>query len=151
MSNAYCTPSQLFALYDERTLGMLSNDDNTRAANTSRVQTILDIQASELESHLAGRYALPLAIVPAVLTKWVAAKAASQLFGRRSDKPKGVTLDEQWADNWIKQLKDGDVSLPSVDTDAVPRLVDSDFTDGRSRFDRVFGYTPSPTGPSRGI
>src|SRR5438132_3619216 len=131
-NNPYCTVAQFFALYDERTMGMLSNDNNTREANATRVQTILDIQGSELESHLAGRYGLPLTSVPGVLTKWVAAKAASQLFSRRSDKPRGVTLDEQWADRWIEQLKAGDVSLPSIDTDAVPKLVDSDFTDGRS-------------------
>lgn len=151
MSNVYCTVDQLLDLYDRRTMRELSSDEGNRDGNTARIQTILDVQASELESHLSGRYPLPLPSVPAVLTKWVAATTAARLFARRNDKPKQLANDEEWAGKWIEDLRNRRVSLAGIERLNGPALSSSDYTDGRSRFDRVLGGRPSPTGPSRGL
>jgi phage gp36-like protein len=149
MSNAYATIDQLFALYDRRTMLQLSGDDNQHEGQTSNVQTILDMEASELESSL-GAWTLPLASVPLVLTKWVCCRAAWRLFARRSDVPAGIKADKEWSDKFIVDLRQGRVTLNNLPRAVQPTLQDSDFMDGRSRFDYVLGQYPSDTGPSKG-
>jgi phage gp36-like protein len=151
MSNPYCTPAQFFALYDRRSMLQLSSDDSDRDGDLVKVQTILDVQASELESYLSGRWSLPLVTVPAVLTKWVAVTAAVRMYARRTDAPSSLNDDKKWSADWIEQLQRGVVVLPGVDRGVAPTLTSSDFTDGRSRWDRVLGGLPSATGPSKGI
>lgn len=151
MANPYCTPDQLLAMYDRRVMLQLSGDDNNREGQPQNIQTLLDMQASELESYLSGMYALPLASVPLVLSKWVAATTAGRLYGRRTDIPKQVEADLAWADAWVKGLQEGRIAIPNIARATQPALQDSDFVDGRSRFDYVFGGLPSPTGPSKGM
>lgn len=150
MSNAYCTPAQFFALYDRRSMLELSSDDNDRDGVLATVQTVLDVQASELESYLSGRWSLPLASVPAVLTKWVAVTSAVRMYARRTDAPSSLNDDKKWAADWIEQLQRGVAVLPGIDRDVSPGLASSEFTDGRSRWDRVLGSYPSATGTSKG-
>lgn len=152
MANSFCTLAQLYAVYDYRTLSQLSNDNNQREAVETRIQTIMDMQASELESMLAGRFALPLSVVPLVLTKWVAVTTAARMFARRADAPKGFDRDLKWADDFMKNLMDGQFQLNGVDRAKGPALHYSEYTDGRSRFDQVanFDRPPSDTSTSRG-
>jgi phage gp36-like protein len=150
MANPYCNPTQ-FALYlDARVGGQLSRDDGNRLANAATQQELLDAAAGELESYLTGRYALPLATIPPVLRRWVAALAIRMLYGRRSNLPGGVKSDVDQFDRWATMLIEGKVGLPGIDPQYQPALDSSDATDGRSRFDWVFGFGPSKTGPSRG-
>jgi len=151
-ANPYCSVQQLGMLYDIRSVSQLSNDKNSRQANQPNIQFILDVQAGELESVLYGRYDLPsvwaLNPIPFILTKYVAATAAGRLWGRRSDKPKAISADEQWAEDWLKGIMNGSMSIPFLEREAQPVLQDSDFINGVSRFDWVYGQAPSPTGPS---
>jgi phage gp36-like protein len=140
MSNAYCTSAQFFTFYDIRLFSQLSNDSNSRNANQTTIQFLLDVQASELESYLAGRFALPLPSVPMVLTKWVAASTADRLFARRSDQPEKVKADAEWADKWIKELVSTRVSLPNIERAVGPELGASNFADGRSQFDNIKNF-----------
>ncbi len=111
---AYCSIAQLGSFVDTRTLTQLSGDDNSVTANNANLQTLLDAAASELDSHLAGRIAMPLASVPPMLTRWVAIKTIDRLYGRRVDRPKSLAADLQWCDDWIADFEAGRISLPGV-------------------------------------
>lgn len=150
MSNAYATTAQFYILYDVRTVAQLSNDANSSEAVATTIQTLLDMQASELESSLYGFVGLPLTVtpIPLVLTKWVCATTARRLFGRRNDLPKQVQADSDWAEHWIELFRKNLIQIPFVSRQEVPALQDSDFVDGRSRFDGMMGGCPSPTGPT---
>jgi len=150
MANNYATPAQLFANYDQRTCLQLSGDQNTSQGNPTNIQFLLDMCASILDSALTGRYNLPLSTpVPLVLTWYVVTKTAARLYGRRSDLPKQIVADNQAADDWMKALiETGSVQLPGIPPAATPRLQDSNFPQGSSEFDGVFGTPVSPFGPT---
>lgn len=263
--NPYCSVAQLFALYDSRTLLQLSGDQNSAAGQPANIQTLLDLEAGELNTYLNGRFSLPIPLltVPAVgmasfvsvpadnttttigdgknvavftylnggtalgqintatgntsdiaailaaavnvagisvqaqarlfsvalvntvvpganppsgyagnvpiittspavqvsgmmngstkapdpLTKLVAVPTAARLFARRNDRPKQISDDMKWRDDWLKLLLLGAVSIPGVPFAAQPRLEDSNFPQGSSFFDYVYGTFPSPTSP----
>ena len=48
MSNPYCTPEQFVLYYDRRLAGELSNDDNSRAADLTALQALLDAYAAKM-------------------------------------------------------------------------------------------------------
>ena len=122
MANPYCSVAQLQVLYDMRVIGMLSNDANQSALNTSNIQLLLDMQASELESSIDGRWSLAAvqANPPMVLTKWVGATTMQRLYARRNDEPKEVAADAAWAKEWIELLREGKVDLPSLSRGTQP-------------------------------
>src|ERR1700735_720368 len=102
MANIYCTTSQLFDMFDMRSMSQLSSDTDSVSALTTRIQNLLDIQAGVLESYLSGRVALPLTPpVSGVLTKWVGVTTAGRMYARRADKPKEIEADEEWAKQWL--------------------------------------------------
>lgn len=136
MANAYCTIDQLGSVLDARVLGELGNDDGSATANAAKVQELLDMAASELESYLNGRWPLPLTAVPKVLTRWVAVKTVELLYGNRTDLPQAVKDQIEWSDKWIDLLMKGLVSLPSQTRQGAV-LQQSDRRDGSSRFDSL--------------
>lgn len=153
MANPYCTFVQLLAIYDRRQLSALSNDDNARQANEDHLQSLLDMSASELDSTISGRWPLPLPNpIPAILTKWVAIRACDMLYARRNDAPKGLAAEKTWADTWIEQLRNGQVSLPNIARSTLPVLQSSNFKDGQSQFDNLplFDLPATPTSTSKG-
>lgn len=111
MANAYCTLAQLEWLVDTRATAQISNDSNSNQANQSNLQALLDIAASDLVTVLTGRVALPLTSVPPILTRWVGAKAAELIYGRRGDLPKQVKTAVEWADQWAKDFIAGKVTI----------------------------------------
>ncbi len=165
--NPYCDYATFFDLYDIRQMGMLSRDDNLRSPLQVRVQKLLDMQASRLDSYLAGRWSLPLGgttrwdvangTMPGAFTIWVASHTAERSYLRRSDLPQAVKDDLKESDEWLKDLLMGvatiaDTTGAPLDRSTIATLDSSDFTDGRSRFDNRRDLFPpaSPTGPSRG-
>jgi phage gp36-like protein len=150
MANAYANLAQFDLYADVRTTGMLSNDSKGRSPNDAVRQQALDMQASELESYLDGRYALPLATVPMVLTKWVLATAYKVLYGRRGQAPPQIKADVEWAEAWTEKLVEGKVNVPGLSRQTDAALDSSDYVDGRSRFDHLFGIGPTSTSTSRG-
>ena len=138
MSNSYCEIDQFYMLYDQRVLEELSNDDDERALQATNVQFLLDTAASELESQLQGKYALPVVDTngetPYVLIRWVAVKAMQMLFGRRNSRPKAMEQDVAWADDWIERVNSRIISIPLTARSAVPALTHSESKTGASRF-----------------
>ncbi|SUT89811.1 Mu-like prophage protein gp36 [[Actinobacillus] rossii] len=64
----YASRDSFIKRYEERTLQLLaSNKDGT--LNTEKVDEALEDSSHTIDSYLAGRYALPLAVVPAVLER----------------------------------------------------------------------------------
>jgi len=114
MSNSYCTIASLANYCDERTSGMLSNDDGKRDPQVSRLNALLDASASELESHLATRATLPLATIPKVLEMWVARRAVVEFYGRRADKPKVADDWRKWCDDFITGWDSGAITLVGI-------------------------------------
>ena len=139
-------------LADVREMLELSGDANSSSGVPGNIDFILDMNASELDSYLSGRYTLPLADpAPAICAKFVAARTKASLFGRRSTLPPNLKAELEWADKWIEGLMDGRFGLPGVARANGPAVAASDRPDGSSQFDRVFGQCPSPTGPSGGL
>lgn len=148
MSNPYINQQDFLSLADVRDMLQLSGDANSSAGVPGNIDFILDMNASELDSYLSGRYVLPLTDPPAICAKFVATRTKVALFGRRSTLPPGLKAEMEWADKWIEGIMDGRFSLPGIARANGPAVAASDSMDGTSRFDRVFGQYPSPTGPS---
>lgn len=257
--NPYITTAQFQAMYDIRVTATLSNDQNSNSVAIATVQFMLDMQASELDSFLNGRFTLPitppqipasgiiaLTAIPAdnstitisdgfisvtftflsggvatnqvntasgntatiagifatvigksglniaagengnavslvnklpgvagnvamtttsaaltisgmaggeyqmplILTKWVGVTAAARMYARRNDRPKGIDADVAAAMQWRADIIAGIIGIPGVPFANVPILQDSNFPQGQSEFDYVFGSAPSPTGTS---
>lgn len=125
MANNYCTVDQVMQMFDLRTILQLSSDANQRAGELQVVQAMLDMQASELDGVLQGRYgSVPLSgTIPLVITKWVGVTAMRRFFARRNDEPKQVSSDAIWADEWIKALMENRIGLPGVSRTAIPQNV----------------------------
>lgn len=152
MSNTYCTLSQLNSLHDARVVAQLSNDANSTTATDSVVQLLLDIEASNLDTVLAGRVSpVPMTSPPALFTKFVAAWTMKALYLRRGDLPDTIKAQCQEADDWVAAFIKGMVGIPNQ-TRAQPELTSSGSTDGSSRFDNIPGFSPPPrtTGTSKG-
>lgn len=117
MANAYCTVDQLCALYDLRVIGMLSNDSDSRTVVSPTVQLLLDMQASELDSYLDGRYDLTTvhATPPAVCMKFVGGSTMGRLYARRNDMPDEVKADVEWAADWVERVRKHEIKLPGID------------------------------------
>lgn len=137
MSNVYCTTAQFFDRYDQRTASQLTNDRGDGTVLLPRLQNLLDSNGSMLESVLQGRYSLPLTVIPALLTNYVADKTMIQLYGRRQDMPSALSkMDTRW-DAWMDALIEGKVGLPGVSlANGTLALVAAE-NSGQTQFDRL--------------
>jgi phage gp36-like protein len=140
MANPYCTFAQLAQIYDPRLINELTDDSGL--ATITPVQTTaqlwLDIAASELESLLAARWALPLlGPIPLILTKLVAIMAVKSAFAHRTEIPDGVARDIEWCDKFLEDLRLGTRSIPGIDRNNSPSLLATPSTSGKSRFDNM--------------
>jgi phage gp36-like protein len=151
MANPFASITQFLMLYDARTTGELSNDNNSRQLNQTNLQFILDLQASELDATLNNRYDLTsihqLNPMPLILTKYVLASSAARVWARRTDLPKQTQTDISWADGWLDRLRRGADTIPGIDPQSQPILQASNSKTGCSEFDYVYGTAPSPTSP----
>ncbi|MCB1397262.1 MAG: DUF1320 domain-containing protein [Rhodobacteraceae bacterium] len=66
---ASATQSDIVTLYGDDAL-VVADRDRDGLAETAAVSRALDLASAEIDTHLAARYALPLAKVPAMLTAW---------------------------------------------------------------------------------
>ena len=139
MDNPYCNTTQFAQLYDSRVINELSDDTGSATVTPSAttIQFWLDVAASELESLLANRWALPLASVPLILTKLVGIMAIKTGYGHRTDLPKGLTADLEWCEDFLEGLRTGTRSLAGIDRNGVPRLEATASKSGKSRFDNL--------------
>ena len=118
MSNDYCTIAQLKIFYDPRIIDQIMDDTHQSEENTTDLNTLLDAEASVLESYLDGRYSCPPTDgdgnTPMVLTKWVAVKMMGRIFSRRQGAPDGLANDVEWADGFLQDIIKGVANLKSI-------------------------------------
>lgn len=116
--NTYIQPAQFLQRYDLRAMLQLSGDQAARQGNLVNLQEVLNDQAGELESGLDGRYSIPLVRyalpMPRILTRWVGVTARGALYGRRTDKPRAVDTDAQWAEKWMNGIIGGKINIPGI-------------------------------------
>ena len=117
----------------------LADRDGDGVADAELVERALADAAAEIDSYLAGRYALPLPAVPAVLVRLACDMAVYRIT---CDYGAGLTEERRQryedAVSWLKRAASGDVALglppqqEPAQTTTVPGLVS-----GRPRaFDR---------------
>ena len=157
MSNAYISIAQFESYFDSRQISQLSGDSNSRVAVESVIQDLLDAAASEVDSALTGRFALPVldstGNAPLVIRRAVAMIAVYNHYLRRGSVPDGIRAEVENIRAWLQKVIDREVGIPGVGRSNMPRLVASEYTDGRSRFDsgaRDFDRGPSSTSTSGG-
>jgi phage gp36-like protein len=149
MANNYAQLNDFYIRYDTRTMAQLSNDNASTAIASTTVQALLDSQASYLESHLNGRYPVPVPTpVPALLTDFVCDMTALRLYGRRVNRPKYFDEMQRFWYDWLRDIRSGIVSLPGLDGGQAPTLYYSDYTNGQSRFDVIPNFDGIPTNQS---
>jgi phage gp36-like protein len=80
---SYCTIDDLKKLIPEDMLIQLTDDENTGAVATNRVEEAIGQADAEIDSYLAGEYAVPLNPVPEIARKCSVDMAAYNLYSRR--------------------------------------------------------------------
>lgn len=148
MANPYITTTQFFAFMDQRVALNLSGDQNSSNGVPPNIQTLLDSRAAYIDTVFANRVVLPLTVVSPFLTQLIANLVQGDLYMRRTDVPDAVARAFDAAEKWLKDFLTGAVSLPNVPPASQPTLQVSDFINGQSRFDYIYGLAPSPTGPA---
>lgn len=108
----------------------LADRDGDGVADAELVERALADAAAEIDSYLAGRYALPLPTAPAVLVRLACDMAVYRIT---CDYGQGLTeeIRQRYEDavSWLKRAASGDVSLglppqqQPAQTAAVPGLV----------------------------
>lgn len=156
MSNSYCTIAQMINLADVRTLNAICSDTGVQGnvsdssdAAAIKLQQCLDIAASEVDSYLYGRVAIPPVPVPPLLIRLVVAKTWELLYGRRNDMPEKLKAEADWASDWLDKFRLRKVSIPSVAFAQTPVLSRSLTLDGTSQFDDLpfFNNVPEQDNP----
>lgn len=151
MANDYCDITGLKLRYDNRTIAMLSNDDDSDAQVNARIQENLDDAASELDAILQERFPIsgqaPTWVRPKVLTRWVAAVAMGHMFAVREDEPPKVSKEREWADKWAQMLINGEINLPGTPRGNAPELIASRSFKGCSIVNSalLLGFPPTNT------
>ena len=143
MANAYCTIAQMLNYFDVRVINGLCSDagvqgDVETASDSAalRLQEMLDAAASEVESYLYGRIALPItATIPILLRRLVVGKTAEMIYMRRADSPEAFKGMADWANDWLDKFRLRKVTLPSIDFSEKPVLSRSLHLDNDSEFD----------------
>jgi hypothetical protein len=133
MANSYCTLDQLNAFIDRRVLTPVANDGDGINQSETRQQLILDLQASWMESNLAGWYAFPIVdsttgAAPLVCTRYVALTALVPLLGRRLAEFPALAHMVAGAEKWLESVGKYQAGIPNVTrlATAHPALVSSD-------------------------
>jgi len=112
-------------------LTVIADRDQDGVADADLVARALSDADAEIDSYLSGRYALPLATVPAVLVR-VACDVA--VYRITAEYGAGLTDERRQryedAVGWLKRVASGDVSLglppqeePASSSPAVPGLI----------------------------
>ncbi|HYH17575.1 MAG TPA: DUF1320 domain-containing protein [Azospirillum sp.] len=108
---AYTDKAALVARYGTKKLVDLT--DREQPYTETIVDAVLDqaiaSAAAVIDAHLAGRYALPLASVPAVVAQIAGTLSIAGLY--IDDAPAKVTADYQQAMKMLRDIRDGSLAL----------------------------------------
>jgi len=118
---AYTNTAGMTARFGEALLKLVADRDNDGTIDEAVVaQAIADADAL-VDLHCRGRYAVPLAPVPAEIERAVCDLAHRFLYGNSADVPDPVVSADKVARDLLKSIADGKVQL-----DAAPAPAASD-------------------------
>jgi phage gp36-like protein len=111
MPNAYATPDDMVLMYGEPHMRALTDIDAVAAQAVvyERLQQALVTATGEAEGYLVGRYALPLATVPAAVRTHVMCLARYHLMGSQPDDK--ALADRKVALDFFKSVASGALAL----------------------------------------
>jgi len=112
----YCAQADLTERLSSDGLLQLTDDENTGAVNTDRVNRAIASAQEEIDGYLRGRYTLPLSPVPALIQRLAVDIAVYRLHRRRNLLLKLEGLEELYraAVSTLGKLQSGDMLLESA-------------------------------------
>jgi len=106
----YCTLNDLKEKVPEATLIDLTDDENTGAVVTSRIDRAIADADAEIDGYCAGRYSVPLNPVPAIILKFSVDIAIYNLMQRKESTESWDTAYKN-AIRFLKDVAKGSASL----------------------------------------
>lgn len=132
----YATVETMTARFGQGEVIALSDRDKTGEANAAVLADALDDASSEIDTYLAGRYALPLDPAPKMLAGLCCDIARYRLCGGETVMTDEIRQRYKDATNFLKLVASGDVTLGVTAAGAVTQPDNSiQFVPGT----RVFG------------
>ena len=108
---AYAVYADALAQFGPRELIALSDRDMTGAADQVLIDAALERASAEIDSYLAGRYALPLAVVPSVLPTFCCDIMRYRLTGAHCVCTEEIRDRFTDARRWLERVAAGQVGL----------------------------------------
>jgi phage gp36-like protein len=137
----YATPDDLLSRYPQRLLAQLT-DEAGQAYQPEVARRALADAAAEINGYLVGRYALPLASTPVVLTRLSCDIALYRLMGLR---PAGDIEDARRryedAVRVLERIGDGRINLGVAAPAEPPPATDGGPRGAKTDADRLFSPT----------
>ncbi|MEQ8396425.1 DUF1320 domain-containing protein [Thalassobaculum sp.] len=118
----YVTKTDMIARYGEDQLIQLTDRTGAGTIDDAVLAAAIADADAEIDAHLQGRYRLPLAEVPKVLTRAAATIAYAELH--TLEMPERVASTLTWARKLLARISRGEVQLGDADGDgAAPAVV----------------------------
>jgi phage gp36-like protein len=133
----YATLDDLLAAFGEDELLAITDRGNTGAVDAALAGAALSRAASEADSYLARRYAVPVADpVPPVLTAAVCDIARYRLTGGPASETDPILERYRQAVQWLTRIAAGAADLPGLTLPDGGSVAGVAFSTGRRVFDR---------------
>ncbi|HAE47586.1 gp436 family protein [Tistrella sp.] len=111
----YATLDDLVLAAGQEEINQIADRDGSGAPDPEAVEAALTRADSIINGYVAGRYALPLAEVPALVRTWAVAIARYSLHRYDLDKESRPRVDYEDAMRDLRDLAAGKVTLPIAD------------------------------------
>lgn len=114
----YATPEELITLFGEREIALLSTHADCEELDRERLERAIEYAQSEVDSYLAGRYAVPLAApVPSVVMMVIGDIVRYRLTSGDVTEKDPITERYRLAIKWLQNVANGLVDLPCAGLD----------------------------------
>lgn len=105
----YATPQDMIDRFEEREMIQLTDRHDTGSIDSTVLAKALADADAEIDGHLMGRYTLPLASVPIVLTRYACDIARYFLYDNHATEQVSKRYDD--ARRFLVAIGKGDISL----------------------------------------
>jgi|SRR5690554_2651109 len=111
----YCTQADMQARFGENELVQLTDRERTGSVNGDVLDTAIADASAEIDGYLAGRYSLPLPVVPSALTLYACDIARYRLY--EDGAYEQVIERYKIAVAYLRDLAQGKILLPGIGED----------------------------------
>lgn len=111
----YATVDDLLELLPEEELIGLTDDEDLGVVHTGRVDAALETASVTIDGYIAGRYSLPFAAVPAMLTVLCVGIAGHLLYIRRNRTSEPWEKQHDNAIRFLEKVGSGQLSLGTAE------------------------------------